>query len=352
MIAFVRGAGSLAALGFISLFVVGCALVSRAQAQPIKVYATLPDLGSLALAVGGDEITLTVAAKGPEDAHFVEAKPSLIKALSEADLYVQAGLELEIGYAPLLLQGARNAKVLPGNPGFIDASTVIAPLEVPPAPIDRSQGDVHPFGNPHYLLDPLNGLRVAALIRDRLSALQPGRRDQFARRYDDFRQRLAAALAGERLAGEYDAEQLAVLHEHGKLMDFLSQQGDSAALAGWLGAMAPYYGTKFVDEHNLWPYLARRFGLVVAAHLEPKPGIPPALKHLENVIALVQSEHIKLVVTAPYYDPKHASLVARASGAQVVHLAHQTGSVAAAADYLSMVDYNVRTLAAALAAGR
>ena len=136
--------------------------------KPLKVCATVPELGSLVREIGGNQVAVTVFAKGTENPHFVEAKPSLIKELSQADLYVQMGLELEVGWAPVLLQNASNGKVLQGARGYLDASTVINPMDIPSGTIDRSMGDVHPYGNPHYLTDPLNGLKVAALIRDKL----------------------------------------------------------------------------------------------------------------------------------------------------------------------------------------
>ena len=175
---------------------------------------------------------MTVFAKGTEDAHFIEAKPSFIKTLSEADLFVEIGMELEMGWAPVLQQNARNAKVLPGASGFLDASTVITPLDVPSGPVDRAMGDVHPAGNPHYLLDPINGLRVARLIRDKLIELRPERREYFDGRYANFRQRLGAALVGDALAKKYDVEKLALLFEAGKLSDFLKAQGEEPLLRG------------------------------------------------------------------------------------------------------------------------
>ena len=340
------------ALFLTSLLALDSATNPCAAEETLQVYATLPDLGSLASEVGGDQVSLTVIARGREDPHFIEAKPSYIKSLNHADVYIQSGLELEIGYAPLLLQGARNPKVLPGEVGFIDASTVIVPLDVPSVPIDRSMGDVHPYGNPHYLLDPLNGLRVAALLRDRFSKIRPTKQAYFTERYEAFRKRLAAALVGEQLATEYDVEALARLAEHGKLTEFLAQQGDAAALSGWLGRMAPYYGTPVVDEHNLWAYFARRFGFVVRDHLEPRPGIPPSPKHIEEVIERMRAEHIRVVISAPYYDPRYAELVSRETGARVVILAHQTGATGDAADYLSMINRNVQTLADAFGGSR
>ncbi len=242
--------------------------------KPIQVCATVPELGSLTREVGGDQVSVTVFAKGTEDAHFVEAKPSFIKVLSQCNLYVQVGMDLEIGWAPVLLQNARNGTILPGAPGYLDASRVISPLEIPTGPVDRSMGDVHPLGNPHYLLDPLNGLKVARLLRDKLIERRPERKAYFEDRYASFSQRLGTALVGERLAKKYDIEKLAILFERGRLGSFLKQQGEESLLGGWLGLMLPYRGAKVMDDHNMWPYFARRFRIEVIGHMEPKPGIP------------------------------------------------------------------------------
>ena len=317
-------------------------------AEPLRVCATVPELGSLAGEIGGTEVTVTVFTQGTEDAHFTVPKPSFIKALNACNAYVQMGLELEIGWAPALLQNARNAAVLPGGTGFIDASEAISPHGVPSGPIDRSMGDVHPGGNPHYLVDPMNGLRVAALLRDRFSALRPDAQENFAERYADFRQRLGTALVGEALARKYDFEKIAVLAEHGRLIDFLGSQGDTALLGGWLGALGPHAGAKVVTEHDGWSYFLGRFGLEVAGSLEPIPGVPPTTSHLGAVIERMRAEQIGVVLTTAYYDPRYARFVSEKTGAAVVPVAHQVGARPGTDDYLSMTDYNVRQLAAAL----
>lgn len=323
-------------------------------AEPVRICATVPELGSLARAVGGDQVTVTVFAKGKEDPHFVEAKPSFVRALSEADLFIELGLDMELGWAPVLVQNARNPRILPGAPGFVNASSVITPLQVPTGGTDRSAGDVGPLGNPHYLLDPLNGLKVAGLIRDKLIAQRPDQRSYFETRYTAFANALARALVGDELAKRYgiaDVQKLALLFENGKLPDFLAQQGQRGLLGGWLGAMAPYYGLTVVDDHNMYPYFARRFGLKVFDHMEPTPGIAPTTKHLMELVHEMEAKHISVILSAPYYDPRHAKFLAQQTGATIIPFAHQAGSRPGTDEYLAFVDYNVRQLVSAAAHG-
>ena len=213
-------------------------------------------------------------------------------------------------------------------------------------------GDVHPGGNPHYLLDPLNGLRVAALLRDRFSTLRPETQQHFAERYDAFRQRLGAALVGEALSGRYDFEKLALLAEHGRLVDFLDSQGETALLDGWLAALRPHAGAKVVAEHDAWAYFSTRFGLEVIAFLEPIPGVPPTTSHLGAIIKRMRAEQVGAVLATAFYDPRYARFVSDKTGVAVVAIAHQVDARPGTGDYLSMTDYNVKQLAAALDAGR
>ena len=215
---------------------------TRAAEPPTRVCATIPDLGSLARTIGGGEVAVTVFARGPQDSHFLEARPSFIKDLSAAELLIVNGLDLEAGWAPQLWQSARNGRVLPGARGFLDAATAIKPLGAAPGAIDRSLGDVHPLGNPHYLLDPLNGLAVAKVIRERLIELRPAGKAIFERNHAALARKVLEALLGEELARKYDPEKLAVLLAHGKLEDFLKKQGDEKLLGGWLARLAPFRG--------------------------------------------------------------------------------------------------------------
>jgi ABC-type Zn uptake system ZnuABC Zn-binding protein ZnuA len=282
--------------------------------KPIQVCATVPDLGNLAQQIGGDQVKITAFAKSQEDPHFVEAKPSFIKALSQADLFLQIGMDLEVGYAPVLLQNARNSRVLVGAPGYVDCSKVITRLEVPTGMVDRSMGDVHPLGNPHYLLDPLNGLLVARLIKDRLAELRPEKKAFFEERYAILYRKIGDGLVGEKLARKYDFEKLALLYEEGKLEPFLKEQKEEGSLGGWLGMVLPYRGSKVVADHNLWPYFARRFGISVFGFLEPKPGISPTTSHLQFLIEQMKAEKIKIILSSPYLRPAMLSLCPRIPG--------------------------------------
>ena len=328
-------------------------LLSPLQAQPpsspLNVAATVPELGSLVRDIGGDHVAVTIFAKGAADPHFVEAKPSFVKILSRADVFIQIGMGMEIGWVPTLLQQARNRRIAPGAPGYIDASTMIAPLQAVRGAVDRSMGDVHPEGNPHYLLDPVQSLKVAQLIRDRLSALSPPSQADFEARYAAFHQRLGASLVGASLAAKYDVAKLALLADHGKLNAFLTSQSAREFLGGWLGQMRAHRGVKVVVDHNQWAYFAQRFGLNVVGFMEPKPGLPPTTRHLRALIQTMRDQEVKLILLGAYFDLRHARFLAKQTGAKVLNMAHQVGARPEADDYFRMIDYNIQQLQTALA---
>lgn len=320
---------------------------STAAAEPLRVCATLPGLGRLAEAIGGAEVEVTVFAKATEDPHFVDARPSFIRALNKADLLVLNGLQLEIGWLPVLIQNARNPRVLPGADGYTDASVAIQPMNVPTGAVDRSRGDVHAMGNPHYLLDPINGLRVARLLRDKMATLRPASTEHFTARFETFRKQLASRLAGDHLAGRYDIEKLARLQDNGKLLAFLSSVDQSSDLGGWWSRLLSSSGTKVIQDHQIWPYFARRFALRIVAEMEPKPGIAPSTKHLKHVAEIIRAQNIPIAMTAAYYDPKYGDFLTRQTGITVVRMANQAGAQPGTSDYLDMIDYNVSRIAEA-----
>jgi len=319
-----------------------------AEASPLQVCATVPDLADITAVVGGAEVEVESFAKGPQDPHFLEAKPSFVKRLSQADLLVQVGMELEVGWLPLLLQNSRNQKVQPGATGNFDASIVISPLEVPGGTVDRSMGDVHVRGNPHFLTDPLNGIAVAESLAERLGVLRPEKKNYFFKQLGVFKQQIGEALWGGPLVSEIGVDKLVVLTRSNGLMRFLKSSGQEAKLEGWLGKLGMYPGRKAVADHNIWPYLAERTGIVVEDFLEPKPGIAPTTSHLKQVIDKMNAENIRIILTTTYYDPRHAEFTAEATGAQIVQIAHQDGAVPDAQGYLGTVNYNFRVLTEAL----
>ncbi len=315
------------------------------------VCCTVRSLGSIAEEIGGDACEVTSFAKGAENPHFIDARPSFVKTLAGADLFVQQGLELELGWAPVILQQSRNANVQPGAPGFLDASTAITPLEKPTGTVDRSMGDVHQAGNPHYMTDPVNGILVARAIRDKLAELRPAEKDGFAQRCAAFEKKVCVALVGEKLAGQYPTDtviKLAQLNEGGKLQAFLEKQGKLADLGGWLGAMLPFAGTKAISDHNQWVYFARRFDLDMVGYLEPKPGITPTTSHLGELVKLIPAQGVRVVFASPGFDPKSGEFVASKTGIHFLVLAHEVGALDAATSYVAMLDYDVKQIAAAL----
>jgi zinc/manganese transport system substrate-binding protein len=331
------------ALPFLLLAAAGLA-PRLAGADPLRVVATSPDLADLARRVGGDAVAVTALSRGPQDLHFVEPRPSFVKDLHRAELLIQVGMELEGGWLPALLQAARNPAIQPGAAGSLDASAAIAPREVPRSRVDRSMGDVHPFGNPHYLPDPLNGLRVAGAIRDRLSALRPAEAAGFAARHDAFAAALVERLVGPDLAARRAPGEIAAAVEAGRLPALLAEDG--TRLGGWLAAVGSGPRRRAVEDHRAWIYFAERFGIELVAALEPLPGIAPTTRHLQQVVERMRAEGVSLILATPYFSPRHAEFVAQRTGARIVELAHQVGSRPGTDDYLSMVDFNVRALTA------
>jgi len=311
------------------------------------VCATVPGLGDLAHEIGGDKIEVITFVKGSEDPHFVTPRPAFIKDLARAEVFIQNGLQQEVGWAPPLLQSSRNKKVQPGGRGYIDASRVIKPLEIPNGPISRSEGDVHPGGNPHYLLSPINGLKIARYLKSHFSYLWPKDKRYFEQRYDDFAYRFGKMLIGETLAAKYkdiQLDQLMLLKHEGMLTAYLKQEGEFDSLGGLLALVEPYQGTKLIDDHPMWVYFCKDYGFEVIGHLEPKPGLQPTPSHVAKVVKQVRSEGVKAVLANAYYDPRHARFVEMHTDAKVAKMSHQVGAREFAKSYLEMCRYNVREM--------
>ena len=321
---------------------------------PHAICATTPDLAALCRAIGGDRVAVTSFAKGPEDPHFLEARPSWVRAVHSAEVLVEVGRDLEVGWLPLLVENGRNGGVLPGKPGRIVAADAVRALGVPTGPVDRSHGDVHAGGNPHFLLDPLCGLQVGKLLQERFAALWPAEAATFTAGFTTLRRELAVAMVGAEVAAsyDYDAERLAQLFPSGKLDEVLQAHGDLPRLGGWFAALRPHRGARVVADHDLWPYFTERWGLRMVGFLEPVPGVQPSTAHLTALVATMQKEQVNAILSVPYFAPQHAAVVARGSGAKVAAMAHQPGARDGAVDYTGWVDGNVRALVAAIEAGR
>ena len=285
-------------------------VASTANAQ-IKVVATTPDLASLAREIGGNAVSVMALAKPTEDPHFVDAKPSHIVTLNRADVLIDGGAELELGWLPPLLESSRNPKIAAGAPGRVVASTGIRMLEIPSS-FDRSKGDVHSLGNPHFLVDPLDAKIVAKNIADHFSRVDPK----------------SASIYAANLAKFNSAV--------------------DAKTAQWTSALAPYKGPKIVTYHKDFLYFATRFGLTIVDELEPKPGIAPSPAHLASVIGTMKSQGVKVVLVQPYQNRRTAETVARQTGATVLDMPEQPGAKSNTPTYITMMDNLVNTLVAGL----
>jgi zinc/manganese transport system substrate-binding protein len=280
-------------------------------AAKLKVVTATTDLAALAAEVGGDRIDVESIARGYQDPHFVEAKPSFLLKLRKADLLIVIGLQLEIGWLPPLITQSGNPRIQIAAPGYLDASDFAEILEKPTGVVTRAMGDVHPLGNPHYWLDPENGRRIARAIQTKLVEMRPVDQGYFEERFQNFSQRLTA--------------------EEQK----------------WDEEMKPLHGLKVVSYHKSWPNFAKRFGLDVVGYVEPRPGIPPSPSHTLELIGLMRRENVKLIVVEPYFDLKTPDSIGSQTGAQVLVMLPSVGGEKEVTDYFKLFDYDIALLSKA-----
>jgi len=285
-----------------------------ATAKKLNVITATTDLAALAQEVGGDKINVESMAKGYQDPHFVEAKPSFLLKLRQADLLVVVGLQLEIGWLPPLITQSGNARIQVGANGYLDASQFAEILEIPQGSITRAMGDVHPLGNPHYWLDPDNGRRVAKGLAGKLGEMDPENAAFFQQREQDFERRLAEA----------DKK--------------------------WQADMKPFHGRKVITYHNSAPNFAHHFGLDVVGFVEPRPGIPPTPSHTLDIINMMKRDHVKLIMVEPYFDRKTPDSIARETGGTVVEYLPSVGGVKEVTTYFQLFDYDIALLTKAFQA--
>jgi zinc/manganese transport system substrate-binding protein len=287
------------------LIVVMMTMGAVASQASIKVVTSLPDLADLVRQVGGDRVTVDHIVRGDQNPHFVEVKPSYMMKLKSADLFVTIGMELEI-WAPQIIDGSRNASLT-----VVDLSKRITKLEIP-SKVDASGGDVHRFGNPHYWLDPRNVRPMMEEIVEALAKVSPGDEKFFRANAEAYLQRL------------------------------------SVRIASWEALMKPFAGSKVITFHRSWSYFAAWLKLDVAGEVEPKPGIVPSPGHTLDLINLVRSSGIKVILVEPFYDLSAPEQIARATGARVAVLPTSSGGVEQARDYMSLMEYDVSTVAGLL----
>ena len=288
------------------------ALSTSAFAQKLNVVTTTADLASLTREVGGDRVDVRSIARGYQDPHFVEPKPSFLLLLRKADLLEVVGLDLETGWLPPLLDQSRNPKIRPGSRGYLDVSTGVEILDRPTGTVNRSMGDVHALGNPHYWIDPANAIRIAIQISNRLSQLRPKDAAYFAARLDTFKKRM------------------------------------NDANKKWTAMLRPYRGAKIVTYHNSWPNFTRRYGLNVVGFVEPKPGVPPSPSHTFELINLMKAQKVKAILVEPYFDLKTPKSIAERTGANLLVMYPSVGARPELDDYFKLFDRNITELVKAL----
>ena len=296
-----------------TLVLVATAAISSAASAQVRVVATTPDLASVAREIGGDKVTVVALAKPTEDPHYVDAKPSHIVTLNRADALIEGGAELELGWLPPLLENSRNSKISAGAPGRIVASDGVKMLEIPTS-FDRSKGDVHSLGNPHFMIDPVTVRIIARNIADHFGQIDP----KNAATYNGDLTRFNAKL--------------------------------DAKYADWQKELAPYRGARIVTYHKDFVYFAERFGLTIVDELEPKPGIAPSPAHLAQVIGKMKATNAKVILVQPFQNRKTAETVARQTGATVLDVPQQPGAAPNTTTYFDMMDNLVHTLAGGLGA--
>lgn len=277
-------------------------LVAQPALADLDVVTTTTDLADIVRAIGGDHVDVESICQGSQDPHYVQARPSYMVTVSDADLLVAVGLELEVGWLPDLIQGARNPDVNPGNLGYLEAASVIAPIDVPTGSVDRSEGDLHPDGNPHFWLDPINAQLAATAIADRMGELDPDNTAYFDANLEAFNTRI------------------------------------DEAMVRWSTAMAPFAGTQITSYHRTFNYFFERFELEAIGYIEERPGIPPAPSHLARLIRQMAADDVPVIFHESYYDVSESEMVASRTDASVLLLPVSVGGVDGVSSYEELID--------------
>jgi len=297
----------------LALLALAVAVPTAASAKTLEVVTTTEDLAAIINEIGQKHVNAVSIAKGYQDPHFVDAKPSYLLKLKKADLLAVVGLELEVGWLPPLLTNARNPRILPGSAGFMDSSEGCDILQKPVGAIDRSMGDIHPSGNPHYWLDPENGRVIARHAARKLAELDPEDAADFQKNLATFE----SALTEKEKA--------------------------------WSAQATAFKGVKVITYHNSFPNFAKAFGLDVVNHVEPKPGVPPSPNHVQELVAQITSEKVPLLLIEPYFDEKLPMKIGAQTGAQVLIFPPSVGGDPSVKTYFDLFDHDLKMIADAMA---
>jgi ABC-type Zn uptake system ZnuABC Zn-binding protein ZnuA len=281
------------------------------NAGVIKVVTTTTDMRSITELIGGNKVSVSSIATGYQNPHFVDPKPSFIISLSNADMFVTVGLDLETGWSPQLVTSSRNNKIQKGSAGYVDASEGVTLYQVPSS-LNRGEGDIHIYGNPHYWLDPMNGKVIARNIANGLERIDPSNKAFYETNLKAFNTKI-----------------------------------DDKVLE-WQTKMAPYYGSKIIAYHNEWVYFETRFGLKIVDFMEPKPGIPPSPSQMVKVISEIKANSIKVIISSPYFTTSSSDIVTKQTGAKTLTLATSVGGFDSIKNYFDLFDYDIDHLIALL----
>lgn len=286
-------------------------IILFSNAGTIKIVATTADLKSIAEFIGGNKVSASSIATGYQNPHFVDPKPSYIISLSNADLFITVGLDLETGWSPQLLASSRNSKIQKGSPGYVDGSIGVSLMQVPTS-ANRAEGDIHIYGNPHYWLDPMNGKIIARNIADGLERVDPSNKSFYEANLKAFNDKI------------------------------------DAKMKEWQAKIAAFKGTKIIAYHNEWCYFETRFALQIVDFMEPKPGIPPSPSQLVKVIKEIKADNIKVIISSPYFTTSSSDVVSKQTGAKELTLATSVGAYDSIKNYFDLFDYDINQLTAIL----
>jgi zinc/manganese transport system substrate-binding protein len=317
--------------------------LAAAPPKQLTVVTTTTDLASIAQAVGGSHVSASSLIVGTRDPHRIEAKPSYMGRVSRADLFIAVGLDLEVGYEGPILQGSHNSRVQVGAPGHLYAADGVAVMEKPEGSVSRAQGDIHPFGNPHYWEDPYNGRVIAQHIANRLAQIDPADASDFHANANAFIRQLDKHMFGTAAVEKFGGDKLWAWDSQGQLVANTGGQ-----FGGWAATMVKFRGKPVIAYHRSWVYFAYRFGLRIVGELEPKPGLDPTPGHIQEVVNIGKQEGVKAIIQEPFYSDKAARFVAGRIGGQVAILPASVGQDPGAKDYISLMDTIVSKVAGAM----